>query len=63
MPTIYRWEHYCHPDRTPGSGILDNQEALTAGDPVMAQLLSGGNALTRRFDYVPYVPSSFRHRT
>ena len=40
-------------DRTPSSGILNNPEFLTAGDPVLAQLLVTGNALNRRFDYDP----------
>ena len=40
-------------DRAPGSGIPNNPEALTAGDPVLAQLLVSGNALNRRFDYDP----------
>src|SRR5262249_23106422 len=40
-------------DRTPASGILNNPEALTAGDPVLAQLLVAGDALNRRFDYDP----------
>jgi len=40
-------------DRTPGSGILNNPEALTVGDPVLAQLLVSGNALNRRFDCDP----------
>ena len=40
-------------DRTPGSGILNNPEALTAGDAALAQLLVSGNALNRRFDYDP----------
>ena len=40
-------------DRAPGSGILNNPEALTAGDPTLAQLLVSGNALNRRFDYDP----------
>jgi RHS repeat-associated protein len=40
-------------DRTPGSGILNNPEALTAADPVLAQLLVRGNALNRRFEYDP----------
>jgi len=40
-------------DRTPGGGILNNPEALTAGDPALAQLLVSGNALNRRFDYDP----------
>jgi RHS repeat-associated protein len=40
-------------DRTPGSGILNNPEAMTAGDTVLAQLLASGDALNRRFDYDP----------
>lgn len=40
-------------DRTPGSGFLNNPEALSTGDPVLAQLLASGNALNRRFDYDP----------
>jgi RHS repeat-associated protein len=40
-------------DRTPGSGFLNNPEALTVGDPVLAQLLANGNALDRYFDYDP----------
>jgi RHS repeat-associated protein len=40
-------------DRTPGSGILNNPEALNAGDVALAQLLVGGDALDRRFDYDP----------
>ena len=35
-------------DRTPGSGFLNNPEALTVGDPALAQLLVSGNALNRR---------------
>jgi RHS repeat-associated protein len=38
-------------DRTPGSGFLNNPEALAAGDPALAQLLASGNALNRRFEY------------
>jgi hypothetical protein len=38
-------------DRTPQSGILNNPEAVSTGDPVLAQLLVSGNALNRRFDY------------
>lgn len=38
-------------DRTPSSGILNNPQALTAEDPVLAQLLVSGNALNRHFDY------------
>jgi RHS repeat-associated protein len=40
-------------DRATSSGIPNNPEALTAGDPVLAQLLVSGNALNRRFDYDP----------
>ena len=43
-------------DRTPGSGILNNPEAaeaLAAGDLALAQLLTSGNALNRRFAYDP----------
>jgi RHS repeat-associated protein len=40
-------------DRTPGSGFLNNPEALTVNDPVLAQLLVSGNALNRRFGYDP----------
>jgi RHS repeat-associated protein len=40
-------------DRTPGSGFLNNPEALTVSDPVLAQLLVSGNALNRRFGYDP----------
>jgi RHS repeat-associated protein len=40
-------------DRTPGSGIVNNSEALTVGDPVLAQLLVSGNALNRHFGYDP----------
>ncbi|MGH6894858.1 MAG: RHS repeat domain-containing protein, partial [Dongiaceae bacterium] len=40
-------------DRTPGSGFLNNPEAMTIGDPVLAQLLVNGNALNRRFGYDP----------
>jgi RHS repeat-associated protein len=40
-------------DRTPGCGILNNPEAVTAGDPVLAQQLVSGNALNRRFEYDP----------
>lgn len=38
-------------DRTPGSGFLNNPEALTVNDPVLAQLLVSGNAINRRFGY------------
>jgi RHS repeat-associated protein len=40
-------------DRTPGSGFLNNPEALTVTDPVLAQLLASGNALNRYFEYDP----------
>jgi hypothetical protein len=40
-------------DRAPGSGILNNPEALTTGDPARAQLLVSGNSLNRRFHYDP----------
>jgi RHS repeat-associated protein len=38
-------------DRTPGSGILNNPQALTTDDPVLKQLLAGGDALNRYFEY------------
>jgi RHS repeat-associated protein len=40
-------------DRAPGSGIRNNPEALSAGNPVLAQLLVSGDALNRRFEYDP----------
>ncbi len=40
-------------DRTHGSGVLNNPDALQAGDPQLAQLLAGGDALLRRFVYDP----------
>jgi hypothetical protein len=40
-------------DRTPGSGVLNNQDALTVTDATLAGLLAGGNALLRRFTYDP----------
>ena len=40
-------------DRTPGSGISNNPEALTVDDPALGQLLISGDALNRRFDYDP----------
>jgi RHS repeat-associated protein len=40
-------------DRAPGSGILNNPEALTVAGSALAQLLVSGNALNRRFDYDP----------
>lgn len=40
-------------DRAPGSGIPNNPDALSAGDPALAHLLASGDALRRRFDYDP----------
>ncbi|MFG1809550.1 SpvB/TcaC N-terminal domain-containing protein [Streptomyces sp. NPDC049040] len=40
-------------DRTPGSGIPGNPEALAAADPVLRRLLGGGDALDRHFAYDP----------
>jgi RHS repeat-associated protein len=40
-------------DRTPGSGIRGNPDALTATDPVTRTLLGSGDALDRRFGYDP----------
>src|SRR5262249_7703565 len=40
-------------DRAPGSGILNNPEAATTSDPVLAQLLIKGDALNRRYAYDP----------
>ena len=40
-------------DRTPGSGFRNNPEAATTENPLLAQLLSSGNALNRRFEYDP----------
>jgi RHS repeat-associated protein len=40
-------------DRAPASGIPNNPDALSAGDPMLAHLLVSGNALNRRFDYDP----------
>jgi RHS repeat-associated protein len=40
-------------DRTPGSGIPANPDALTAADPVLRRLLGSGDALDRRFTYDP----------
>ncbi len=40
-------------DRAPGSGIINNPEAFSVGNPVLAPLLVSGNALNRRFDYDP----------
>ncbi|WP_152546748.1 SpvB/TcaC N-terminal domain-containing protein [Amycolatopsis orientalis] len=40
-------------DRTPGSGIRNNPEALAATDPRLRALLGSGDALDRRFGYDP----------
>ncbi len=40
-------------DRTPGSGFLNNPEALIVNDPILAQLLVSGNALNCSFGYDP----------
>jgi RHS repeat-associated protein len=40
-------------DRTPGSGIPANPDALDILDPVLRKLVGGGNALDRRFGYDP----------
>jgi hypothetical protein len=40
-------------DRTPGSGVLNNPDALRVGDSTLAQLLASGDALLRRFEYDP----------
>jgi RHS repeat-associated protein len=40
-------------DLTPGSGILNNPDAASTSDPVLAQLLVSGDALIRRFSYDP----------
>ncbi|WP_344663342.1 SpvB/TcaC N-terminal domain-containing protein [Catenulispora yoronensis] len=40
-------------DRTPGSGIPNNPDALTETDPVLRKLLGSGDALNRRFGYDP----------
>ena len=40
-------------DRTPGSGVKNNPQAMQAADPQLAQLLVKGDALIRRFDYDP----------
>ncbi|WP_405820218.1 FG-GAP-like repeat-containing protein [Streptomyces sp. NBC_01390] len=40
-------------DRTPGSGIPGNPEALTSTDPRLRALLGSGDALDRRFTYDP----------
>lgn len=40
-------------DRTPGSGVVNNPAAATAGDPQLSRLLASGDALIRLFDYDP----------
>jgi RHS repeat-associated protein len=40
-------------DRTPGSGIPGNPDALGVSDPVLRKLLGGGDALDRHFRYDP----------
>jgi RHS repeat-associated protein len=40
-------------DRTPGSGIRNNPDALTETDPDLRKLLGSGDALNRRFGYDP----------
>ena len=40
-------------DRTPQSGIQNNPESAVISDPALAQLLSSGDALIRRFTYDP----------
>ena len=40
-------------DLTPGSGILNNPDAASTSDPVLAHLLISGDALIRRFSYDP----------
>lgn len=40
-------------DRAPASGIINNPDSLIGGDPALAQLLVGGDALIRRFTYDP----------
>jgi RHS repeat-associated protein len=40
-------------DLTPGSGILNNPDAASTSDPVLAHLLVSGDALIRRFSYDP----------
>jgi RHS repeat-associated protein len=40
-------------DRTPGSGILNNPQALGVTDPQLRQLLGSGGALDRQFTYDP----------
>jgi len=40
-------------ERIAGCGILNNPEAAAEADPALKQLLAGGDALVRRFDYDP----------
>ncbi|MHC3469375.1 SpvB/TcaC N-terminal domain-containing protein [Streptomyces sp. 7R007] len=40
-------------DRTPGSGIPGNPDALATTDPALRALLAAGDALDRRFGYDP----------
>jgi RHS repeat-associated protein len=40
-------------DRTPGSGIPANPQALAAADPQLRQFLASGDALDRQFAYDP----------
>jgi RHS repeat-associated protein len=40
-------------DRTPGSGIRGNPDALTITDPILRALIGDGDALDRRFRYDP----------
>ncbi|GIJ51366.1 hypothetical protein Val02_82520 [Virgisporangium aliadipatigenens] len=40
-------------ERTPGSGIPGNPDALGVTDPVLRALIAGGDALDRRFGYDP----------
>jgi RHS repeat-associated protein len=40
-------------DRTPGCGVLNNPEGARVADPDLANLLVGGDALVREFEYDP----------
>jgi RHS repeat-associated protein len=40
-------------DRTPGSGVLNNPEALMMMEPRLTPLLAAGDLLIRRFEYDP----------
>lgn len=44
---------YAIEERTHGGGFRANPDALLVGDPVLANLLSSGDALIRRFEYDP----------